>query len=535
VTLGKRRAKSEKRITFNDAAARLLGAVLFSFLVLHLSLSGQSLPIFRVGTTLVEFTVVATDTRGNPVRDLRKDEIAILEDEVNREPAFFQFEGASGFLGVTPAPGPLPDGTLTNRAEYAPGVPRQLVAIVLDFVNATREEQFELRAQFLHYLNQVPKDAQVGLYVLRDNAVAVHDFTQDTGTLRNRLQKGELDVYARALAGTGDMQKLLAGARPEQVGALSALAQANARAVQDFNVHIVRERRKKTLSALDSVGSHMAAIPGRKSLVWISQGFPLTSQLEASYVDDVRDTSRRLASQDVAVYPVEAGGLRASRENPTMSGRIEGTSEVMASITGGRATRNNNDLTLGLAAAAQDGRGAYSVGFYAPANPDNRWHEVKVKVSRPGVIVRHRQGYFAASVPASQAAWSEEQWNDIAYRPLISTAVQLDMRATLAGRVLKVALDVKSDDLYFRQAGARLVADVDIAVVEKVGEPTNVRVQSASIEVPSQDTLPATVPAAGEFTLNPQTTSVRVIVRDKSTGRYGSVDLPLAKLTAPQP
>jgi hypothetical protein len=51
--------------------------------------------------------------------------------------------------------------------------------------------------------------------------------------------------------------------------------------------------------------------------------------------------------------------------------------------------------------------------------------------------------------------------------------------------------------------------------------------------VSSTATLPPTVAFASDFTLNPQTTSVRVIVRDKSTGRYGSVDLPLSQLSAP--
>ena len=76
-------------------------------------------------------------------------------------------------------------------------------------------------------------------------------------------------------------------------------------------------------------------------------------------------------------------------------------------------------------------------------------------------------------------------------------------------------------------------ADADIAVVEKTASaPTNVRVQLASIDVPAAATLPPTVSVSSVFTLNPQTESVRVIVRDKSTGRYGSVDLPLSRLPA---
>ena len=52
-------------------------------------------PTFRAGTTLVDFTIVVVDARGNPVVDLRKDEISIAEDDANREVAFFQFEGST--------------------------------------------------------------------------------------------------------------------------------------------------------------------------------------------------------------------------------------------------------------------------------------------------------------------------------------------------------------------------------------------------------------------------------------------------------
>jgi hypothetical protein len=296
----------------------------------------------------------------------------------------------------------------------------------------------------------------------------------------------------------------------------------------------------------------------------VSHGFPLTDGY-GTYTNEVNDTSRRLATQNVAVYPFQAGGVGGARLHSgglglgeqglysprgqkvssnslhtTMSnlgdaqvrGRVEGTGEVIAALTGGRVIRNNNDPAEGLNAASADLRGTYSVGFYAVNNPDNQWHQLRVRVSRRGVTIRHRQGYLAASTAVNQTRdWPEERWNDIAFRPLISTAVRLDALATLTAGTLKVALKVASDDLQFRETDTQLVADVDIAVVENTAaEPTNVRVQSASIDLPAAPTLPATVPVASEFTLNPKTVSVRVIVRDKSTGRYGSVDVPLAQL-----
>lgn len=517
-------------------------------------------PTFRAGTTLVDFTIVAVDARGNPVTDLTKDEISIVEDGSNRDVAFFQFEGRSATTAGTPTP--LAPGTFTNRPEYTPTAPRHLIAIVLDLINTSMAGQVQLQTELVHYLKQLPADAHVGLYVISEHAVAIHDFTQDAESLRARLAKGEITVGTRGFASTRDTQGVVAAARPEQVSSLMAMLEAQGRGEGDLNMQIAKIRRRLTLAALDSIGHHLAGVPGRRSLVWISHGFALTDTY-GTYTDQVRGTSERLATQNVAVYVFPAGGVAghdsrgvsdtgfgaskgqtrsqntlgvtlANQSSEVGRGRIEGTGELMAAITGGRVVRNNNDLTAGLRAAADDLRGTYSVGFYAATDPDNQWHRLRVNVARRGVTLRYRQGYLAASTAVTQTQdWPEEAWNDLAYRPLISTAVRLNARATFDAGTLKVSLDVATADLNFHKTDTGVGADADVAVVEKTASaPTNVRVQLASIDVPAAATLPATVSVSSVFTLNPQTESVRVIVRDRSTGRYGSVDLPLSRLPA---
>jgi hypothetical protein len=228
-------------------------------------------------------------------------------------------------------------------------------------------------------------------------------------------------------------------------------------------------------------------------------------------------------------------GLPAYRGSPLGQGRIEGTTELIASITGGRTTRNNNDLLQGVRAAADDVRGTYSLGFYEVETPDNRWHKLTVKTSRPDVTLRHRQGYLAASATVNEtSAWPEDRWNDLAYRPLISTAVRIDARPSREAARLNLSLEVVVDDLQFRPADGGSAADVEIALVEKTAKgPTNVRVQTAGIQIRAGAAVPAVVPFSATFPLNPQTTSVRVIVRDRASGKFGSLDLPLDKLPRP--
>jgi hypothetical protein len=98
-----------------------IGVLLAGSIAGHAQEPAPATPTFRAGTTLVDFNIVAVDRGGKPVTDLRRDEITILEDEQNRDVAFFQFEGAATSPAASgPAASvPLPAGTFTNRTEYA--------------------------------------------------------------------------------------------------------------------------------------------------------------------------------------------------------------------------------------------------------------------------------------------------------------------------------------------------------------------------------------------------------------------------------
>ena len=96
----------------------------------------------------------------------------------------------------------------------------------------------------------------------------------------------------------------------------------------------------------------------------------------------------------------------------------------MASITGGRYLRNNNDLMEGFKKAASDPQGSYTLGFYA-GHPDDKWHTLKVRVKRDGISAHYREGYLADSVPAQPVAWTAEMWRTAFANPIGSTAIPL--------------------------------------------------------------------------------------------------------------
>ena len=95
------------------------------------ALRAQDTPTFRAGTTLVEFTIVAIDDKGNPIVDLAKEDLVIAEEGQPREIAFFRFDGAPFDTPTVQ----LRPGQFTNRFDASGNAPRHIAAIVVDAMN----------------------------------------------------------------------------------------------------------------------------------------------------------------------------------------------------------------------------------------------------------------------------------------------------------------------------------------------------------------------------------------------------------------
>jgi hypothetical protein len=210
--------------------------------------------------------------------------------------------------------------------------------------------------------------------------------------------------------------------------------------------------------------------------------------------------------------------------------------DLWAGVTGGQVVKLTNDPTEGVSRAAADLRAAYSLGFYATGESDNRWHALTVRVTRPGVRLRHPQGYLAVTTVADATPqWTPARWSEVAYNPLGSTAVRLDARCELTGDTLRFALQIAGSDLSFRRGDNGWVTDLDVAIAEKTATgPSRIRQEEAVIRIaddPANDPKSTVVRFVTQWALNAGTTRVRLIVRDRVTDRYGTVDIPVDRLT----
>ena len=567
---------------------------LFLLAVLHavgLAQTPAELPTFRAGTTLVEFTVVATDGEGRHVGDLTRDDVTIVERGRPREVAFFHYEGAPP-SAIRARALPLPPGIYTNRPEYAPGPPRNIIAILIDSLNTRAEDQVKVLAHILAFVSAVPNDTRIAIYRTGERVHVIHDFTDDIDSLRKRLVKDGIEAPKSGQQAVAVQQMVI---EPWQAEAMAAtmeasleLAYAEMATIDERTSQYMESRRVEfTMSSLEAVGNHLAGIPGRKNLIWMTSGVPMISaqtrdSWPENYVSTLRRVAQKLASQGIAMYPVEAAGVRplylnvsagvrgSSRgvEDSATSGadaiartaarvearqrargapqspsqmsttpdspRMLGTMDLFADLTGGRALRNTNDLLAGVKAAASDMRGTYSIGFYAQQEPDERWHTFSVKVRRPGVRVVHRQGYLSSTAATQSELWLADQWRAAANNPLGSAKVRLDARFELKGNTLSAVLQIPAEDLTYRPLNGVTACTLEIAIAERTPQGLlGIRHELGSFalkEAQAAEPVGVTVRFPKQWTIDAKTSLIRLVIRDRHTGHYGTLDVPVGAL-----
>jgi VWFA-related protein len=367
------------------------------------------LPVIRSTSRLVNVNVLAVDKKGNPVRDLTRDDFVLMDSGALRPISLFALETADGAGHSTAAP--LPAGTFTNRVDEKAS---SVTIFLFDGLNTKFEDQASARTDLLKYLKSVEPGDRVALFSLGQNLLLVHDFTSDAKVLADAITRqgtrGNREVADGdpMASNTGD-------------AVLDRMLNASNQGIADYTNEL---RASKTSAALEAIAAHAARVPGRKNLVWVSGGFPMAigyGRRNATnpqiFTTEVDRAVRALNDADIAVYPVDARRLEA-RSATDASGAIarplsaRGQTqaigmaskddpnfqpmEELADGTGGRAFHNINDLAAAIHAATNDARVSYALAF-SPADSalDGKYHAIKVEVKRPGVQLRYRAGYVA--------------------------------------------------------------------------------------------------------------------------------------------
>jgi hypothetical protein len=213
--------------------------------------------------------------------------------------------------------------------------------------------------------------------------------------------------------------------------------------------------------------------------------------------------------------------------------------QIFAERTGGRAFYNTNDLRGALRKATEDGQASYLLGYYPSHKSWNgKFREIKVRVTRPNVQLRYRRGYFALSEVPSDPEYRQAGLEAAMWNPMESTHVGLTVHVSASRPVFNFDLQVDPRDIVFQTSDNSWECGLDFWLVQfgskdaclnTTGRTANLHLDQATYERTLQaKALPLAVP----LELLPETTLVRVLVRDIRSGALGSVSIPMRRIVA---
>jgi VWFA-related protein len=225
-------------------------------------------PTLRTETRLVLVDAVVTDKKGGYVHDLAQKDFKVWEDGKEQVLTSFSFEEGAG-SATDPKP------------HY----------MVLFFDNSTMNsgDQMQARAAAGRFI-----DANAGpdrLIAIADFGGSVHisqNFTADA----QRLKQVVMGLKGSAVSPNAQDPVMVASLAPPQIGPSLGNAES------DFGIHTV-------LLALRSLAKSLSTVPGRKTLVMLTSGFPMNPEYQ-SELTAVIDTCNK---SNVAIYPIDVRGL----------------------------------------------------------------------------------------------------------------------------------------------------------------------------------------------------------------------------------
>lgn len=448
----------------------------------------QETPSFEASRELVRIDVVALDADGRAVRGLTADDFEVSER--GRKLPITSFEAV-----VVMAP-PPPEGHTPGVSAPAPADPERNRAFVVlfDDRNLTPSSAANVRTDLEKFLTSGLRDGDIVSLVTTSGL----PYTARTTEERRRMAASVARLVGRKevdIEMTGDGLRIgMKDSDAQAADGLSAIARA--------------------LSALEG-------FRGRKSLIVYSEGYAATPYVAQSEFDQVVELARRTR---VSIFFADAyrdggGGTPASGRMPEQAGTrrdlalhgdAAGTAYV-AVATGGRAASTADQAAL-FREAAEQASAYYLLGFDPPDGKDG---ERKVKVrSRKGLALRAPDRYFVrGGQPAVTDAASalRSAMASMFDADGVAFGVSTGWRAGVSSTTFTVSLARSADDPP-RKLDLRIEARPLGA-----GEPVR---DAAELTVPPGGT-PARLDR--DLPLRPGHWQARVAVRDRDTGRVGSV------------
>jgi len=509
----------------------------------------QTPPVFRSGARLIVQTVSVKDKDGRVIEGLTANDFVVTEDGEPQTVSFVEFQRLpdrpADARAASPAPREpavvsAPSATQGQIAVPPPGDvryrDRRLLVLYFDLTAMPPADQMRAYTAAQTFIDtQMQPSDLLAIMTFGGGAVRVkQDFTGDRGALRDVMQTL---IFGDDKDGDGI---------PDNTDIGTAFGQ------DDAEFSILNTDRQ--LSALQTAATMLRGLPEQKALVYFASGLRLNG------VDNqaqLRATTNAAIRANVALHPIDARGLiaqaplgDATRPSPGGIGMFNGqqaqnaltsfqrsqdTLYSLARDTGGHAMFDYNDLSLGIAQAAQSVTSYYMLGYYSthPAN-DGRFHRIRVSLRNPSLgELAYRQGYFSDKEFAKFTAADKERQLEEALmldNPVTDISIAMEVnyfQLNSAEYFIPVAVKIPGSELALarRRGAPRTLIDL----IGEVKDDYGITVQNVRDKLDIRWTNEtaaqlATRPLLYEtgFTLLPGKYVIKLLARDDETGRIGT-------------
>lgn len=412
---------------------------------------GNQTAKYRVNVNEVTVDIVVTDRKGGYPSALQSEDFQVYEDGIRQQIRGFQFirveapqsSGGSGKTAMT--------GNATERAprpETARAAPARpnLIVLVIDNLNSQWSNLARVEQDLESFISKTLQPHDYVAVSMVSHAGLLQNFTNDHEVLlaavRSALRRstqattaaGNIDQATKAAS---IIDTLIEDAAPPDAQEVSA------RLTSIQNDWACRS----ALSTVQSLCKSLAAWKGRKTLVFVSEGFGVTGPVQKALAGVIDDANKA----NVSIYPINAKGLPGSATEfvqlfpPMQSQTLQSAGKVVAGnttfdlirleaqanskddglsglseSTGGITFRNSYMFQDQLEKAVADSHSYYQLS-YIPQNGnfDGKFRKIEVRLTSENraYTVRARRGYFAVDSPARFRGTSEEQMAEGLYSP----------------------------------------------------------------------------------------------------------------------
>ena len=423
--------------------------------------SQQQEDVIRVRSNEVRLDVVVKDKKGRSVRDLKLTDFEVLEDGVPQKIESFRFVTRETTPGI-PESKDEKSADVSSAATPEPTRRSTPAVTALVFDRLSPEARSLARKAGLAYAQQgMGAGSFTGVFGIDQSLRTIQSFTDDAQLITDAVERAtgtSTSTYASGAAqvrqnrersealdqqiSTSMATAQAAGAARNSSGASAAGEAAGQAAAQQKLLemqnqmldHYERLERDQegfaTINSLLAVISPMQNLPGRKTIIFFSEGLKLPPAVQQKFPAVINAANRA----NVSIYTIDAAGLRiesgtteAKRELDSIAAQgmaqqgrgndrgstgpylrsLERNEDLLrfdprsglgslSDQTGGFLIHDTNDLVSGLRRIDDDMNGYYFL-TYVPQNKDydGRFRRISVKVDRSNTEVQSRQGYYA--------------------------------------------------------------------------------------------------------------------------------------------